>query len=225
MPKPEKRIRAVLFDIDGTLVDSNDLHAEAWVEAFRHFGREVPYETVRGQIGKGGDNLIPDTLPDVGPDEQEEMEKFRGELFKEKYLAHATPFPGVCELFEKLRDDDVRIVLASSAKQGEMEHHKERIGCGDLVDGATTADDVEHSKPDPDIFAAALKTAGVRQDEAVIVGDSPFDVEAGRRLGVPVVAVRAGKFPDEVLREAGALAIYDGVEELARRYEETPLAA
>ena len=224
MTNPNKRIRAVLFDIDGTLVDSNDLHADAWVEAFKRFGHEVAFDDVRRQIGKGGDNLIPDTLPDVSPDEQEKLEQFRSELFKDAYLERARPFPGVCELFRKLDADGVRIVFASSAKENEVAHHKAAIGCGELVASETSADEVEHSKPEPDIFAAALKAAGVGKDAALIVGDTPYDVEAGRKLGVPVIAVRAGGFSDASLREAGAAAIYDSVEEMAARYEETELA-
>ena len=224
MTKPDKRIRAVLFDIDGTLVDSNDLHAEAWVEAFKRFGHEVAFDDVRWQIGKGGDNLIPDTLPEVSSDEQEQLERFRSELFKEAYLERARPFPGVCELFRKLDADGVRIVFASSAKENEVAHHKTAIGCGELVASETSADEVEQSKPEHDIFAAALKAAGVVKDAALIVGDTPYDVAAGRKLGLPVIAVRAGGFSDESLREAGAAAIYDSIEEMAARYEETELA-
>ena len=225
MTKPDKRIRAVLFDIDGTLVDSNDLHAEAWDEAFRHFNHELPIDRIRGQIGKGGDNLIPSLLPDLADGEQDKLDEFRGELFKRDYLSRARPFPGVCALFERLKADEVTIVLASSAGEEEVKHHLKAIGCGELVSSTTSKDDVAHSKPDPDIFAAALKKAGVGANAAVIVGDTPYDVEAGRKLGIAVVAVRAGGFPDEALREAGAAAIYDSVEELGRRYEETPLAA
>ena len=212
-------IGAVLFDVDGTLVDSNDLHAAAWQEAFRHFGADLPFDRIRGQIGKGGDNLIPTLLPHELVAHDQEMEEFRSDLFKRDYLPRAWPFAGVCELMERLHDDGRAIVLATSAHRDELDFHLDRIGCGHFVTAVTTKDDVERSKPCPDIFEAALaKVAPLGAADVVVVGDSPWDVKAAARIGVKAIAVRCGGFADEELNAAGAAAIYDGPENLLARY-------
>jgi HAD superfamily hydrolase (TIGR01509 family) len=214
-------IGAVLFDVDGTLIDSNDLHAVAWRETFLHFGVDLPLDSIRSQIGKGGDNLIPTLLPkELVEARQEEIEQYRSDLFKSDYLPRVVPFPCVRELFERLKADGKRIVLASSAKGAEVAFHVGVIGAEDLVDATTSADDVEHSKPCPDIFAAALeKVKPLGADEVVVVGDSPFDVLAAKKLGIKVIGVRSGGFPEQVLLEAGADEIYDGPADLLRNYE------
>ncbi len=213
-------IGAVLFDIDGTLVDTNDLHAAAWAEAFNHFGHSIGPQDVRGQIGKGGDNLIPTLLPDISEEEQEKLESFRGDLFQRCYLPRAVPFDGVRALFERLFADGVKIVLASSAKRQELDYHLGLIGASDLVSAATSADDVEASKPCPDIFDAARQKTGLPANQVLVVGDTPWDVKAARRAGIATIAVRCGGFPEEDLRDAGAVAIYDGPADLLARYPE-----
>jgi HAD superfamily hydrolase (TIGR01509 family) len=219
-------IQAVLFDVDGTLIDSNDLHATAWRETFLKFGVDIPLDEVRSQIGKGGDNLIPALLPpDLVESRQEEIEQYRSDLFKRDYLPRVVPFPGVRELFERIYADGKKIVLASSAKGEEVEFHLGIIGAADLVVDTTSADDAEHSKPDPDIFAAALKKLGsIGVEEAIVVGDSPFDMEAARKLGLKTIGFRSGGFPDEALLEAGAAELYDGAEDLLARYDQSLLA-
>jgi HAD superfamily hydrolase (TIGR01509 family) len=211
-------IEAVLFDVDGTLVDSNDLHAAAWQEAFRHFGIVLDYDRIRGQIGKGGDNLIPSLLePEVAERLQEEIESFRSELFKRDYLAKARPFPAAAELLRKLHGEGTKLVLASSAKQVELDFHIDRLGCRDLLTATTSKDDVEHSKPCPDIFAAALdKVRPLNGGSVVVVGDTPYDIAAAGKIGVPAVAVRCGGFPDEELSDAAA--IFDGPGELIETF-------
>ena len=218
--------KAVFFDVDGTLIDSNDLHAAAWVEAFGHFGFEIPYETVRGQIGKGGDNLIPSLIPPEKLDgKQEEMEDYRSELYQRAYLPRVVPFPAVRALFEKLTEDGVKIVLASSAKAKEVDYALGIIGAADLVHATTSADDVENSKPDPDIFQSALKKVSpLTAEDVVVVGDTPWDVKAACKAGLRTVAVRSGGFADEELLEAGAAELYDGPEDLLRNYERSLLA-
>ena len=217
--------KAILFDVDGTLIDSNDLHAAAWREAFLHFGADVPFEAVRSQIGKGGDNLIPALLPpDLVERKQQEIEEYRSTLFQRDYMPRAVAFPGVRELVERLKTDGKTVILASSAKGAELSFNLQVAGIEDLIDGTTSKDDVEHSKPCPDIFEAALQKAGVTAEEAVVVGDSPFDIQAAVKLGIAAVGVRSGGFPDEVLEEAGTVAIYDGPEDLLRNYESSPLA-
>lgn len=213
-------IGAVIFDVDGTLIDSNDLHATAWREAFCHFGIDIDLETIRAQIGKGGDNLIPTLLPkEFDGAKHDEIDQFRSELFKRDYLPRVVPFPRVRELFERIIEDGKKIVLASSAKGAEVRYHLNLIGVQDLVTATTSADDVEHSKPCPDVFAAALgKLAPLEPGEVVVVGDSPFDVQAAKKLGIRVVAVRSGGFDDQVLLEAGADELYDGPEDLLQGY-------
>ncbi len=213
-------IKAILFDVDGTLIDSNHLHAAAWREAFLHFGVDLPLDRIRSQIGKGGDNLIPALLPaDLAEAKQEEIENYRGDLFKRDYLPRVVPFPGVRDLFERIAADGRKIVLASSAKEDELNYHLGLIGAEDLVSGSTSADDVEHSKPDPDIFAAALAKAGVEAGQALVVGDTPYDMQAAAKLGIRTLGFRCGGFPEEALRGAGAAELYDGPADLLARYE------
>lgn len=218
-------VESVIFDIDGTLVDSVDLHARAWQEAFRHFGHEVKFEEVRSQIGKGSDKLIPHFL---SPEEQkkigEELDKFRGELWKSQYLNQVKPFPKVRELFQRIQQDGKRIVLASSAKGDELKTYKKIANIEDLVEEETSSDDVESSKPDPDIIHAALAKLGNPDPaQVVMVGDTPYDAEAARKAGVGTIGVLCGGFPEEDLRKAGAGVIYNGPAELLMMYEESPL--
>ncbi len=218
--------RAVIFDIDGTLVDSVDLHARAWQETFRKFGREIEFEKVRSQIGKGGDQLMPvffsrEELDKFG----EEMEEYRGRLFKRAYMPHVRAFPRVRELFERVRRDGKRIALASSAKAEELKTYKEIIGITDLVEEETSADDAERSKPHPDIFAAALARLGdVRASDAVVVGDSPYDAEAANKINLKTTGVLCGGFPESSLRAAGCVAIFRDPADLLARYEQSPLS-
>ncbi|HEX8514266.1 MAG TPA: HAD family hydrolase [Allosphingosinicella sp.] len=217
---PGRAPRAVLFDVDGTLVDTNDLHAAAWREAFLNFGLDKPIEEIRWQIGKGGDNLIPALFPDLDERRREEMEAFRGELFKRDYLPRATPFPGVRDLFERLAGDGIRIVLASSSHSEEVDYHLSLIACADLVSATTSKDDVEKSKPCPDIFAAALgRVAPLGAEEVAVVGDTPWDAEAAAKLGLRTVGFRSGGFPGEALIEAGACELYDGPSDLLARFD------
>jgi HAD superfamily hydrolase (TIGR01509 family) len=218
--------RAALFDVDGTLVDTNDLHTAAWREAFLHFGHDFALETIRAQVGKGGDNLIPTLIPGIAEAKVEEVDQYRGELFKRDYLPRAMPFPGVRPLFERLVGDGVRIVLASSSSKAEVDFHLSLIGCSDLVSAVTTRDDVESSKPCPDIFAAALgKVAPLTAEEAIVVGDTPWDVKAAARAGLRTIGFLSGGFEEEVLREAGAAFIFEGPQDLLARYATSPWGA
>jgi len=214
-------IGAILFDIDGTLIDSNDLHAAAWREAFLHFGADIAFDAVRRQIGKGADNLMPALLPkELAERRGKEIEDYRSSLFKRDYLARAKPFDGVRPLFERLRREGKRIVLASSAEGEEVEHHLDLLGVQDLVAATTSADDAEHSKPDPDIFAAALtKVKPLGPEQVLVVGDSPYDMLAAGKLGIRSIGVRCGGFADSVLTDAGAAELFDGPADLLRNYE------
>ncbi|MET3409795.1 HAD family hydrolase [Methylobacterium sp. 1030] len=219
-------MRAVIFDIDGTLLDSVDLHARAWVEAFAHFGVETGFAEVRRQIGKGGDELMPVFLSEERiAREGETIEAYRSDLFKRRYLSEVRPFPGVRPLFEHIRSAGLKIALASSGKRSEVEHYTEILEIGDLVDVATSSDDADRSKPHPDIFEAALaKLDGVPPDAIIVVGDTPYDAEAAAKAGLRTVGLLCGGFPEADLRAAGCAAIYRDPEDLLDRFAESPLA-
>ena len=216
-------IKAVIFDIDGTLVDSVDLHAQAWKEAFKHYGKDIPFQQIRHQIGKGGDQLMPvffsrEELDEFG----EEMEEYRSKLFKREFLPRVRSFPLVRELFERIKADNKRIALASSAKEDELAVYKKIARIEDLVEEETSADDAEKSKPHPDIFEAALgQLSGISKDEAVVIGDTPYDAEAAGKLRIRTIGVLCGGFPERELRAAGCMDIYDDPADLLARYEET----
>ena len=217
-------IKAVIFDVDGTLVDSVDFHARAWQETFREFGKEIPFADVRFQIGKGGDQLLPVFLTNEEIEELgEEISERRTALFRERYLPEVKGFPMVRELFERLLADGKQIALASSAIGEELKTYKERAQIADLIDAETSKDDAEKSKPHPDIFEAALERLGLAAPEhALIVGDTPYDIEAASRAGLRTVAVRCGGFPEETLQQA--IAIFNDPADLLARYETSPLA-
>lgn len=218
-------LKAVLFDIDGTLIDSNDLHAEAWQAAMAHFGQHVPLDAISEQIGKGGDNLLPALLPQDFLDAQKDaLDQYRSELFTRDYLERVRPFPDVRRLFERLKLNGLRIVLASSGTKEEVAHHLELIECEDLVVSTTSTDDAEHSKPDPDIFVAALKTLGdVEADEAAVVGDSPYDMIAAAKIGLRRIGVLCGGFSSDWLRDTGAEQLFDDPADLLARLDQSLL--
>lgn len=212
---------AVIFDVDGTLVDSVDLHARAWQDAFRDYGHEVGFQAVREQIGKGGDQLMPVFLsPEELEARGEELEAHRSRIMKERYASEIRGFPGVRALFLRLREDGVRIALASSAKAEELQKYKTIAGIEDLVDAETSSDDAERSKPFPDIFQAALaRLEGVEAARAIVVGDTPYDAEAAVKAGLRPVGVLCGGFPEAWLRKAGCVAVYEGPADMLARYE------
>lgn len=217
---------AVIFDVDGTLVDSVDLHARAWQDAFRDYGHDIPFHEIRGQIGKGGDQLMPVFLsPEELDAKGEALEAHRGRILKERYLSQIKPFPGVRALFERLRADGIRVALASSAKQDELETYKKAAGIEDVTDKQTSSDDAEHSKPHPDIFLAAMKRLGnPAPSEVIVVGDTPYDAEAAGKAGLRVIGMLCGGFPGNSLRDAGCIAIYRDPADLLAQYERSPLA-
>jgi HAD superfamily hydrolase (TIGR01509 family) len=221
-------IKAVLFDVDGTLVDSVDLHAQAWVDTFREFGREVAFDDVRGQIGKGGDELMPVFLP---PNELqargEEIEQRRGEIFRERYLPQVTAFPGARELLQRVGARGLRVALASSAKAEELAVLKRIVGLEEQeLDAETSADDAEHSKPHPDIFLAALaRLPSVGPEEAIVVGDTPYDMEAAAKAGLRAIGMLCGGFPEQSLRTANCVGIYRNPAHLLEEYELSALGA
>ena len=218
-------IKTVIFDVDGTLVDTVDMHAEAWQRALQEYGKDVVFSAIRSQIGKGGDQLLPVFLSREELDQfGEELEKRRGEIFKQEYLQKTKAFPQVRELVERIQREGKRVVLASSAKQEELDHFKKVTNIADLLEGETSADDAEKSKPEPDIFVAAMKEAGNPEPmEVMVVGDTPYDAIAAAKAKLKTIGVLCGGFPEQSLKDAGCVAIYKDPADLLARYEESPI--
>ena len=216
---------AVLFDIDGTLLDSNHLHAQAWADVFGRYGYEVPVADVRRQIGKGADKLMPVFLPrDVVDRVGDRLKDERVALFRETYLPRARPCPNVRELFERLVADGKQVALASSATGPELEAYHRTLGVRDLLAAETSADDADRSKPDPDIFLAALDRLGLPdRADAIVVGDTPYDAQAARRAGLGVIGVTCGGWAEADLRAAGCAAVFRDPADLLANYERSPL--
>ena len=213
------KLQGLIFDIDGTLVDSNDLHAQCWLEAFQHFGKHFEYDVIRHQIGKGGDLLVPDLLRAKEMRAfGEKVKKYRTDLYKKKYMGEVRPFPNVRELFETLRERDVKIALASSSNPDEVEYYTRLLGVGDLLEGSTSKHDAEHSKPSPEIFQAAVERIGTDDAFTMTVGDTPYDILASHRLALPVIAVLSGGFERQLLAKAEFL--FDRAEDIVRKTDE-----
>ncbi len=215
-------MRAFIFDIDGTLVDSNELHVDSWDRAFRRFGKQFSREKLRAQIGKGSDQYLPEFLT---PDELDrfgkELDDYRSDLFRKEYLPKVRAFPKVQELFERIRDDDKHIVLASSGKKADTKYYIDLLRVDNLTDGYVSGDDTDNSKPAPDIFAASLKNLGdISPADAVTVGDTRFDIEAAGKAGLTTIAFLCGGTSESVLREAGAIAIYRDPADFLAHYDE-----
>ena len=217
--------QAAIFDVDGTLLDSVDLHALAWHEAMVKFGHDVSFEKVRSQIGKGGDKLIPVFLS-AGEqrDHGKEMEEWRGNRFKSEYLPLVRPFSAVPDLLRRVKDAGVRIAVASSAKKDELDRYLDISGIGDLVDVTTSSNDVKETKPAPDIFVVTLSKLGVEGGDAVAIGDTPYDGEAAGKAGIRTIGVLCGGFTESSLRQAGCVQVYPGPAALLACFEDSLLA-
>lgn len=213
--KPFAYAKAVIFDVDGTLVDTVDAHAESWRQAFAAFGREFGFDVIRRQIGKGGDQLLPMFLNERElKEEGERIEAFRSDVFKRKFLPQVHGFPAVRALFERLAADGAVIALGSSAKGEELDAYKAAAGIEDLQLIEVSSDNAERSKPHPDIFQATLDRLELPASDVIVVGDTPYDATAALKAGIRMVAVRCGGFDDASLREAGAIEIYDDLEHI-----------
>jgi HAD superfamily hydrolase (TIGR01509 family) len=215
-------VRAFIFDIDGTLVDSNELHVDSWDRAFRRFGKQIPREKLRAQIGKGSDQYLPEFLtPDEIDRFGKELDDYRSDLFRKEYLPRVRPFPKVRELFQRIRDDDKRVVLASSGKKADTKYYIDLLKIDDFIEGYTSGDDADNSKPAPDIFAASLKKLGdISPSDAVTIGDTRFDIEAAGKAGLTTIAVLCGGTSESVLCPAGAIAIYRDPADFLAHYDE-----
>lgn len=216
-------IRGILLDIDGTIVLSNDAHAQAWVETLARHGYTIPFEKIRPLIGMGGDQLLPSLIPELNVEKGigKQISDERKEIFLSKYAPTLQPAPGTRALVEKMLQSGLRIVIASSANREELDKLLKAAGVSDLLSEATTASDVEESKPEPDVVAAALEKIKMQPTEVFMLGDTPYDIEAAQKCQVSVIAFRCGGFPEEQLK--GAVAIYDNPQDLLNHYEESPL--
>lgn len=203
--------QAAIFDLDGTLLDSVDLHAVAWHEAMVKFGHRVSFEQTRSQIGKGGDKLIPAFLsPDEQDDHGRELEDWRSRRFRSHYLPLIRPFSAVPNLLQQCRDAGLRIAIASSAKRDELDKYLEIAGVSRLVDDTISSEDVDESKPAPDVFEAVLKRLKIEGKDAVAIGDTPYDAEAAGKANICTIGVLCGGFTENLLRTAGCVQIYPG---------------
>jgi membrane protein len=217
-------VSAVFFDIDGTLVDSNEQHVAVWSFVFRDEGHPQEEDAIRAQIGKGGDQLIPALLPDAGEALRTRLAEEHGERFKALYLDHVRAFEGAADLIRRVRASGRKVVLASSAKQAELDHYIDLLGVRDELDATASADDADASKPAPDIFAIALERAGVPPEEVLVVGDTPYDIEAAQRAGIAAIGLTSGPFSEAELKDAGAIAVYADVAALLADFDRSPLA-
>jgi HAD superfamily hydrolase (TIGR01509 family) len=215
-------VSAVILDIDGTLLLSNEAHARAFVDAAREMGIEADYEKILRLIGMGGDKLIPEAFGFEKESEQgKKLDERKGEIFRGEYLPTLEPAPGARALLERLRREGKTLVVATSADGADLKGLLDQAGVRDLVEESTSSGDVEASKPDPDVVMAALEKSGAPAGEVVMIGDTPYDVEAASRARVRIIGVRCGGWDDRGLR--GAVAVYDDPEDLLAHYGESVL--
>jgi HAD superfamily hydrolase (TIGR01509 family) len=214
---------AVILDVDGTLVDSNDAHAQAWVAAFNESGIDASYDRVRRSIGMGGDKLMPH-VAGIAADSPEgkRISTRRGEIFRDEYLPHLEAFPRVRELVERFAADGHAVVIASSAQADELESLLKVARIDDLITTSASSSDARRSKPDPDIVHAALQRSGADPQRAIMLGDTPYDVEAALRAGIAIVAVESGGWHAGEL--AGAVEVHPGAAEICAHYTDTAFA-
>ena len=213
--------RAALLDVDGTLIDSNYHHALAWSRAFRRSGIVLPLWRIHRHVGMGGDQLLPALLGErVAEERGEEIRDARDEEYG-GLIGEVSPLEGSRDLIVDLKERGLTIVLASSSPQDEIDHYLELLDARELADAWTTDDDVKATKPEPDLVHAALEKAGT--DDAVMVGDTPWDVEAARKAGLETICVITGGFSEQELRDAGAVVVFESVQELRQKLDSTPL--
>jgi len=216
-------VAIAVLDIDGTLVDTNYQHALAWYRAFRRHGIVLPVWLVHRHIGMGGDQVV-EALTDEQTERElgEQIREAEGELYFEM-IEEVEPMRGSRELIEEVHRRGHAVVLASSAKEQEVEHYLDLLDARELADGWTTSADVEATKPEPDLVKAALDRVDGQPGDAVMIGDTPWDVRAARKAGVETIAVRTGGFGVDELRESGAVAVFESVAELCDGLDRTPL--
>jgi HAD superfamily hydrolase (TIGR01509 family) len=217
-------VATAILDIDGTLVDTNYQHALAWFRALRRFELVLPVWRIHRHLGMGGDQMVTALCDEAVEDEHgDAIREAEGEEYG-RLIGEVQTMQGSRGLVQALKDRGHVVVLASSAKQGEVDHYLDLLAARELVDAWTSSADVEVTKPAPDLVHAAMQRVGGRADDAVMVGDTPWDIEAARRAEVPTLAVVTGGFSEQELSHAGAAGVYESVAELYERLDETPLA-
>ena len=216
-------LRGVIFDIDGTLVDSNDAHARSWVDTLREAGYDVPFDVIRPMIGMGGDKLLP-SATGIESDSVlgQRLSKRRWDLFQRDYLPTLEPTPGARELVQRMKTDGLELIVATSASGNEVGALLEAANVADLMQEKTTSSDAAESKPDPDIVQAAIRKSGIDPDDLIMVGDTPYDVQAAIGAHVKLVGLLCGGWTMEEL--SGAVAIYDDPKDLLKWYDQSPFA-
>jgi HAD superfamily hydrolase (TIGR01549 family) len=221
MNRQGNKIKAVIFDIDGTLIDSNDAHAASFVAAFKEFGKIVPFVELKWLIGMGADKILEKYLTKTEIARfGEDLTEYRKKIFLRDYFPKLKTFPQLRPLFEKIKRDGKKIALASSASDEELEKYHELLRIDDLLDKETSSDDAEESKPEPDIFLAALgKLKNVGKREVLVIGDTPYDVEAAAKAKLEIIGVQSGGWSRERLLAKGCREAYENIGELYKKYE------
>ena len=218
-------VGVLLSDIDGTLVDSNALHAEAWRRTFEHFDIQVRLDEAWSQIGKGGDKLIPEFVKEADQERlKKQIEAFRKQIFHRDYMPRIVSFSKSRELFLKVKERGTKIVLATSSEKEDVATYKKIIGIEDLVDDVASGSDARESKPEPDIFAVALKKIGLGPGQAVALGDTPYDAQAAGKLGIRVIGLTCGGWKRDDLRDAGCAEVYQDPADLLLHFAESLLS-
>lgn len=219
------QLHGAILDIDGTLIDSNDAHAHSWIEAMAEQGYNVPFEKVRPLIGMGGDKVLPEVL-NISKDSPQgkKIDQRRSEIFQQRYLPNVRAFPHTRELLQYMHDRGLKLVIATSSKQEELNKLLNIIGphVSDLFIQETTSSDAPQSKPNPEVVEVALQKSGSKSDEVIMIGDTAFDIEAAAKAGVKTIAFRCGGWSDSDLK--GAIAIYNDPADLLAHYDKSPLA-
>ncbi|MFE1746128.1 HAD family hydrolase [Coleofasciculus sp. H7-2] len=217
------KLQGVILDVDGTLVLSNDAHAQAWVEGFAAYGYDVPFDKVRPLIGMGGDHIIPKMVPELNDEEGDgkAVSQKRRELMVNRFAPTLPPTKGARELILQMQQAGLKLIIATSASSQELSPLLKAAQVDDLLDEATTSSDADASKPAPDIVEAALKKIQMQPNQVVMIADTPYDIESANKAGVGVIAVRCGGFDDNQLKDA--IAIYDNPADLLANYASSPL--
>ena len=217
-------VKAVLCDIDGTLVDSNWLHAEAWQRAFGVMGTVLDREDVRRQIGKGGDELIPVFVSWWKREAiQEPLKRYREWIFRTDFLPQVKALPKAREFAEELKRRGIQFALASSAKKTDLQDYKRIMQVEDLLAEATSADDVDRAKPHPDVFAVTLKRLGLKVKDCIALGYTPYDAESAGKAGLRTIWVETGGWTHNELTDAGCVEVYASVAELLQRLDDSAI--
>jgi len=215
--------RGVLFDVDGTLIDSSYIHTIAWWGAFRQHGYDIPMASIHHYVGMGGDRLVDSLLPgDRDRSHDQDVMASHGALYASHWPA-LRAFDGVKELLAQCHAGGLAVALASSARKKDLEVMKGILDADAFIDGATSANDAKESKPSPDILVAALDAIGVDAADAVFIGDAVWDMKAAAALGIPAIAVTCGGVSAGELRDAGAVEVYDGPRDLLQNLPSSTL--